>query len=332
MKKSQAAMEFLVTYGWAILIVLVAIAALTYYGVLDPTVLLPDKCELQSGPIGCVDQNIIIFPSTNGQFHLKFRSLFGTAIRVSSIKISKEGFECTANFSSSPRVIPGSQDGCISFICKGIPGTRKKRGFDMEIKYSTNEGFDKVLNGDIFTAVRKPPLGFSGVMVCPMPPGDGNGDGVVDDKDVSAARDFTVGRTNEDVLDYSAYDFNNDGFISVSDMNTLNDIVSKCGCCDGVNNLDLAKQIKEGKISVNDLYSICYGGCGVRVGLECFDVSYANDVNRYCRCCTPEQKDIIAEGIGARIEAGETVDATMIKDTCWTTCGRPTPTGCITYP
>ena len=32
MKKSQAAMEFLMTYGWAIVIVLVAIGALAYFG------------------------------------------------------------------------------------------------------------------------------------------------------------------------------------------------------------------------------------------------------------------------------------------------------------
>ncbi|MBI1979078.1 MAG: hypothetical protein HYS62_03415, partial [Candidatus Aenigmarchaeota archaeon] len=35
-RKSQAAMEFLMTYGWAILVVLAAIAALAYFGVLSP--------------------------------------------------------------------------------------------------------------------------------------------------------------------------------------------------------------------------------------------------------------------------------------------------------
>jgi uncharacterized protein (UPF0333 family) len=35
-KKSQAAMEFLMTYGWAIIVVLVAISALAYFGVLSP--------------------------------------------------------------------------------------------------------------------------------------------------------------------------------------------------------------------------------------------------------------------------------------------------------
>jgi hypothetical protein len=47
MKKGQAAMEFLMTYGWAILVVLAAIGALAYFGVLSPSKLVPDKCTLQ---------------------------------------------------------------------------------------------------------------------------------------------------------------------------------------------------------------------------------------------------------------------------------------------
>jgi len=53
-KKSQAAMEFLMTYGWAILVVLVAIGALAYFGVLSPDRFLPAKCQLPAG-IACTD-------------------------------------------------------------------------------------------------------------------------------------------------------------------------------------------------------------------------------------------------------------------------------------
>jgi len=49
MKKAQAAMEFLMTYGWAILVVLVAIGALAYFGVLSPQQYLPDKCTISTG-------------------------------------------------------------------------------------------------------------------------------------------------------------------------------------------------------------------------------------------------------------------------------------------
>ena len=53
-KRAQAAMEFLATYGWAILVVLVVIAALAYFGVLSPSKFLPEKCTFQPG-ILCKD-------------------------------------------------------------------------------------------------------------------------------------------------------------------------------------------------------------------------------------------------------------------------------------
>jgi len=53
-KKAQAAMEFLMTYGWAILVVLVAIGALAYFGVLSPDKFLPAKCVLPAG-LTCID-------------------------------------------------------------------------------------------------------------------------------------------------------------------------------------------------------------------------------------------------------------------------------------
>ena len=57
MKKAQAAMEFLMTYGWAILVVLAAIGALAYFGVLSPDKFLPEKCTLPSG-IACIDYRL----------------------------------------------------------------------------------------------------------------------------------------------------------------------------------------------------------------------------------------------------------------------------------
>ena len=53
-KKGQAAMEFLMTYGWAILVVLAAIGALAYFGVLSPSKHLPESCIFGQG-ISCVD-------------------------------------------------------------------------------------------------------------------------------------------------------------------------------------------------------------------------------------------------------------------------------------
>ena len=46
MKKAQASVEYLMTYGWAILVVLGMVAALAYFGVMRPSMLLPEQCVL----------------------------------------------------------------------------------------------------------------------------------------------------------------------------------------------------------------------------------------------------------------------------------------------
>jgi hypothetical protein len=53
LKRAQAAMEFLMTYGWALLVVLVAIGALAFFGVLNPGQFLPDQCVLFAG-VSCI--------------------------------------------------------------------------------------------------------------------------------------------------------------------------------------------------------------------------------------------------------------------------------------
>ncbi|MFA6424697.1 MAG: hypothetical protein WCW64_00760 [Phycisphaerae bacterium] len=65
-KKSQAAMEFLMTYGWAIMVVLVAISALAYFGVLDSKIawkFLPKLCQLPA-EMYCSDFEIYYDEST----------------------------------------------------------------------------------------------------------------------------------------------------------------------------------------------------------------------------------------------------------------------------
>lgn len=48
-KKSQAAMEFLITYSWVILILLISIATLTYVGISNLKSYNIDQCILENG-------------------------------------------------------------------------------------------------------------------------------------------------------------------------------------------------------------------------------------------------------------------------------------------
>jgi len=49
MKRAQAALEFLTTYGWAFIVILVMIGALAYFGVLSPSKITPNRCIVEAG-------------------------------------------------------------------------------------------------------------------------------------------------------------------------------------------------------------------------------------------------------------------------------------------
>jgi hypothetical protein len=51
-RKGQAAMEFLMTYGWAILAAVIVIGVLAAFGVFNPSTYVPNRCIL-SAPLGC---------------------------------------------------------------------------------------------------------------------------------------------------------------------------------------------------------------------------------------------------------------------------------------
>ncbi|MCP3684127.1 MAG: hypothetical protein GY861_15710 [bacterium] len=89
-KRAQAAMEFLMTYGWAILVVLVVIGALAYFGVLSPQNLLPEKCELQMG-LNCKDYIISQGGLTDGTVTLNLENGMGQGILITSATATGKG-------------------------------------------------------------------------------------------------------------------------------------------------------------------------------------------------------------------------------------------------
>ena len=54
-RRSQAALEYLVTYGWAFLVILGTISVLGYFGFLNPDKYIPNSCEFGEQLV-CVDQ------------------------------------------------------------------------------------------------------------------------------------------------------------------------------------------------------------------------------------------------------------------------------------
>ena len=83
MRKGQAAMEFLMTYGWAILVVLAAIGALAYFGVLSPDKFLPDKCTANP-PFSCGEYKI---SELNG-LNISLQNNAGVDAYINSVNVS----------------------------------------------------------------------------------------------------------------------------------------------------------------------------------------------------------------------------------------------------
>ena len=79
-KKAQSALEFLTTYGWAFLVILIMIGALSYFGVLDPSRFLPDKCIFGTGVGACQDYTI----TTGGNIIFKLINNLGIPVNLQS--------------------------------------------------------------------------------------------------------------------------------------------------------------------------------------------------------------------------------------------------------
>lgn len=55
--KGQASLEYLTTYGWVFLVVLLTVGGFSYFGIIDPMMLLPERCVFDSG-LTCTDFKI----------------------------------------------------------------------------------------------------------------------------------------------------------------------------------------------------------------------------------------------------------------------------------
>jgi len=151
MRKAQAAMEFLMTYGWAILVVLVAIGALAYFGVLSPEKFLPEKCVISTGSgLFCDDFNAD--SGTGEAITLKIKNILtdsvviaidGITIKLSDTKTcTGPAVETTINGDSSKEIVVGT--GCTLDDGEKIKG-------EITIEFKPTDGLKKATTGQIIT-------------------------------------------------------------------------------------------------------------------------------------------------------------------------------------
>ena len=142
---SQAAMEFLMTYGWAILVVLIAIAALAYFGVLSPDKFISTKCYLPTG-ISCLDYNV-----ETSRIILVLQNSLGENIIINRVAVGKvEGDSCSNVDSVS---VLNNQKAIITILdCNnGNIGDRFKG--DLNVTYTKESLLTHVAEGSIVARI-----------------------------------------------------------------------------------------------------------------------------------------------------------------------------------
>ena len=144
-RKGQAAMEFLMTYGWAILVVLAAIGALAYFGVLSPDRFLPEKCTLPSG-MACLDftasaTTVVAVIQNSGGFDMSNVSVTVTPQGGSAVSCDPVGDNMLTD---------GEQD---TFTCTGTFDEGKMKA-ELKVAYTNKQtGLPHTKTGELIAKV-----------------------------------------------------------------------------------------------------------------------------------------------------------------------------------
>ena len=152
-KRGQAAFEFMMTYGWAIMVVLIAIAALSFF--LGSTETCPPTYEFSNQGFQIVDQKFLgsdlDLEAANNLFYLIVKNVFRESVTISEITIKKGATVCETveipNIELSQGESTRQLIGQLSEItCQGA--SEECYGFDIEIEYTdTNSGLTHTTTG-----------------------------------------------------------------------------------------------------------------------------------------------------------------------------------------
>ena len=147
-KKAQAAMEFLMTYGFAILAVLVSIGALAYFGGLNPGKFLPEKCTITTGSgLFCKE---FTSDSVTNKITIRIHNILSQSVWIDSVSLDNPS--CTYVTADTEITADGTEDfeltGCTLTSQQKIKST-------ITISYSIGDtaiqGLSKSTTGQLAT-------------------------------------------------------------------------------------------------------------------------------------------------------------------------------------
>jgi hypothetical protein len=131
-RKSQAATEFLITYGWVIVGVTVVISALAYFGIFNTDRYISDECSFGS-QFYCED-SAFYYSAGSIDADVRIRNNFGQSITVHQIYAYYGGVRIPQDEITwitdpvSPTIAPGGAVGFqINFLRLALPKNDKAR-------------------------------------------------------------------------------------------------------------------------------------------------------------------------------------------------------------
>lgn len=174
MKRAQAAMEFLTTYGWAFLVLLASIGGLSYLGVFNVTNFVPDACSLGSSitcPIFLVEKDAtdlaVNLQLLNGQDRIE---IVGMGLKDNKLTEYCLAYDLTDTAGVTLATVPSrsissterkeyvfefqqGQNGC-NFVDSFVESTRK-RNFDVRLYYISKDATQQVsVEGNIIATTQ----------------------------------------------------------------------------------------------------------------------------------------------------------------------------------
>ena len=158
--KSQAALEFLTTYAWAFLVILVTIGALYSFGAFDFSKFLPQRCLFPS-QFECIDYSFMGAPVN--EVRLRLANNLGENIRVTSFSITNDAVNPLGCSSLPASPIDWARDTERDFVFSGcqngvfIIGERTDAKITMKYCSPLTAGCpEHTVNGKITAVVIEP--------------------------------------------------------------------------------------------------------------------------------------------------------------------------------
>jgi hypothetical protein len=100
-QKGQITLESLLLYGVAILVVLLAVGALTYFGILDLGRILPDRCEASSSVLDCEEWSIVqLTDDGDGTLQFGIRNLADKELNITNAEYQPDGASAKCSYDS----------------------------------------------------------------------------------------------------------------------------------------------------------------------------------------------------------------------------------------